>query len=159
MYGYPRGASGIVTVSPLWLFSWSLCDWTKMALLCCCDQGKWCGEEKPITLPNDRTQRCADSTQTQSAISPRSPYRSYLHPPPRRPAVGHWRPAWGSSEGENVVRKVINIGNVPAMWNRRAIKSQRNQMRFFFGALDSSGDGSVAGRLSQAQINKQPFSY
>lgn len=112
MYGYPRGASVIVTVSPLWLFSWSLCDWTKMALLCCCDQGKWCGEEKPITLPNGRTQRCTDSTQTQSVISPRWPYHSQ---PPRCPVVGHSRPAWGSSEGDNIVLKVINVGNVPVM--------------------------------------------
>lgn len=34
---------------------------------------------------------------------------------PRCPVVGHWWPAWGSSEGENVVWKVINIGNVPVM--------------------------------------------
>lgn len=52
----------------------------------------------------------------------KAPYlraRPIAHPP-RRPAVGRWRPAPASSEGDNVVWKVIKIGNVPAMWNRRA---------------------------------------
>lgn len=90
----------------------------------------------------------------------KAPYlraRPIAHPP-RRPAVGRWRPAPGSSEGDNVVWKVIKIGNVPAMWNRRASQIAK-EPDAFLDALDSSGDGSVAGRLSQVQINKQPFSY
>lgn len=56
MYEYPRGAFIIVTVSPLWLFSWSLCYWAKMVSLCYFEHGKWCGKEKPIMLPNGQGQ-------------------------------------------------------------------------------------------------------
>lgn len=48
----------------------------------------------------------------------KAPYlhaRPIAHLTPRCPVVEHWRPAQGSSEAENVVWRVINIGNVPVM--------------------------------------------
>lgn len=53
---------------------------------------------------------------------------------------------------DNVVWKVINIGNVPVMGTGAPSNGKENQMRA--GAPDSSGDRSFAGRLSKVQINK-----
>lgn len=153
MYGYPRGASLIVTVSPLWLFSWSLCYWTKMVFLCYFDHGKWCGKEKPITLPNGRTHWCTDSntsaTTGRSATSP--PLGLSLSPP-----AGPWRGASGPDsqtpfQGDNVMLEVINIGNVPVMGV--IVPSNRKGTMCFHGP-DSCDDWSLAGRLYEAKINK-----
>lgn len=53
--------------------------------------------------------------------------RPIAHNPPRCPVVGHSRPAWGSSEGDNIVLKVINVGNVPVMGT--AVPSNRRGTR------------------------------
>lgn len=115
MYGYPRGASLIVTVSPLWLFSWSLCYWTKMVFLCYSDHGKWCGKEKPITLPNGRTRWSHTHTLTHTSVATR-PCGPVSHPRPialtsRWPVEGTPRLLF---RRDNVMSEVINIGNVPA---------------------------------------------
>lgn len=51
-----------------------------------------------------------------------------------------------------MVRKVINVGNVPVMGTGAPSNGKRKQMRS--GAPDSSGDRSVAARLSKVQVNK-----
>lgn len=114
MYGYPRGASLIVTVSPLWLFSWSLCYWTKMVFLCYCDHGKWCGKEKPITLPNGQTRWSLHRPNTHTHT-----HSSGAVSQPRPVALTSRWPVVGTPtllfRGDNVMSEVINIGNVPAM--------------------------------------------
>lgn len=113
IYGYPRGASGIVTVSPLWLFPWSLCYWTKNgAFDACFDHIKWSGKEKPIMMP-----WCPNSAMHRFNTSSRKAKAQSLSARPTALTLP-------LSSGETplscaallrMTLKVINIGNVPVM--------------------------------------------